>query len=404
MNKKLLITHIDDTLNYGSAMMAINLIHRLASNLGSNIDIYCECDEYNINRLAHGSQVFDLKGFCRESSTEISFAQKISKYILGNHESIKSITDNFDIMVVLGGDDLSETYKKGAILKGLVYRSINKKCKVILAGQSFGPFKGFHKTLAKFLYKNIAIITRDDNSFEFTKNKLGIKKVIKSRDLALLSLPNQIEFGGILNKIPNLNGKYITLVPSGLWKKYTSDKSLYIRTWIGILHLLWSKFPDHKIVLLGHVLLPEKSNDAVIINEMVQSMTKEEMHNIVPITQPIQPAEAREILGGSYLVVTGRMHAALSTFFMKKPAISLAYSEKYSGVIGRGLGLHELIIDSRNRVWGDDSEIINEVDKKINMVQNSYDELRETIGAKVGACREMVEDQIKFIVKEINNS
>ncbi len=42
--------------------------------------------------------------------------------------------------------------------------------------------------------------------------------------------------------------------------------------------------------------------------------------------------------------------------------------------------------------------------KKINMVQNSYDELRETIGAKVGACREMVEDQIKFIVKEINNS
>ncbi|MBD8490483.1 polysaccharide pyruvyl transferase family protein [Echinicola sp. CAU 1574] len=400
MTKKILITHIATTLNYGSAMMAINLISRIKPFL-NDTEIYCECDNYNLDRIKKGTQLEDIKPFESQHSRDISIGQKFKKYILGKDPSISSITDHFDMMIILGGDDLSETYKKGAILRGSIYHSINKKCRVILAGQSFGPFSGTTKLITKRLYKNIPIITRDDNSFEFSKG-LGIKDVIKSRDLALLALPNQGQFGEIIEQLPTEGKEYITLVPSGLWSKYTSDQRGYTETWIGIINLVKQKFPKHMIILLGHVLGPPKSDDRVSINKILQGLSKQESQNVVPITNELQPAEARQILGGSKLVITGRMHAAVSTFFMRKPAISLAYSEKYSGVIGRGLDLADLIIESRNRNWGKNSEIIDEIDAKVDYILNSYGGLVKKIDQKVDECSKMVEDQINFILKEIN--
>ncbi|WP_200977128.1 polysaccharide pyruvyl transferase family protein [Echinicola sp. 20G] len=402
MNQKILITHVAATLNYGSAMMALNLISRIKPLIDKETEIYCECDDFNFERIKTGTGCDDLKQYQLKDQTNIPASQKFQKYFLGKDESISEITDNFDMLIVLGGDDLSEVYKKGAILKGSIYNAINKKCKVILAGQSFGPFSGTTKLITSRLYKNIPIISRDDNSYEFSK-KIGIKKTVRSRDLALLPLPYQEEFGKeIRKKYPEIGTKYITLVSSGLWRKYHTDKEEYVQTWLGIIDLVKVKFPDHKIVLLGHVLAPLKSDDRVIINEIINHIGKDKLGNIIPITEILQPAEAREILGGSYMIITGRMHAAVSSFFMRKPAISLAYSEKYAGVIGRGLGLPETIIDCRNRPYGRDSIIIQELDKKINNVESVYDSLVSKIDEKVSECSKMVMDQVDFIVKEIN--
>ncbi|GGF44816.1 polysaccharide pyruvyl transferase family protein [Echinicola rosea] len=400
MKTRILITHISQTLNYGSAMMALNLISRMKPLL-PDTEIYCECDDYNLDRLKAGTGVHDLKKFDALFNTKLTPITKVKRYIFGSDESIKKITDNFDILIVLGGDDLSETYKKGALLKGSVYKSINKKCKVILAGQSFGPFFGSTRTMVKNFYKDISIITRDDNSYEFSKS-LGIKKLVKSRDLAMMTLPNQKEFGKILENYPDLHpDKYITMVPSGLWHKYTEDKEGYIKTWKKLILNLTKRFPDFKFVILGHVLAPAKSDDRFVIKEIEKSMDQKEKENLIFITDAIQPAEARQVLGGSFMVITGRMHAAVSTFFMRKPAISLAYSEKYAGVIGRGLALPDLIVESRNQTWGDQSPLLEEVDKKITYVEENYDQLTTKIDSKMEECTALVEDQINFIVKEI---
>jgi colanic acid/amylovoran biosynthesis protein len=402
MKTNILITHIENTLNYGSAMMALNLIHGLMAKTTHELEIFCECDDYNLDRLKEGSGVYSLKKF-DPASKDLSFSDKIEKYVFGNHQSIKDITTKFDVMIVLGGDDLSEVYKKGTVLKGSVYQAINKDCQVILASQSFGPFTGLTKWMTAKLFKDITIISRDDNSFHFTKNQMKIKNVLRSRDFALLPLPDQEKFNKILDEIPGLHEPYVTLVPSGLWRKYASNQKEYVQTWLGILEMVKMRFPNHQVVLLGHVLKPEKCNDLTIIHAMMKQLTTEEKEGVIPITAHLQPAEARAILGKSDFVITGRMHAAVSTFFMKKPAISLAYSEKYSGVIGRGLDLQHLIIDSRGRTWGRNSPIINEVSQKIDLIENQGASLTQKIIAKTDECQVMVNDQIDFILEKIES-
>lgn len=401
---KILINHIDNTLNYGSAMMAINLIYRLNEKRLENFEIYCICDDYNFDRLKMGSMNGEIKQFYPIINNKLSIADKLKKYILGTHQSINEIAEKFDFLIVLGGDDLSETYKKGAILKGLVYRSINKKCKVILAGQSFGPFEGVIKLISGILFKRIIILSRDDNSYNFTK-EIGVKETLRSRDLALLPLPEQDKFkNSIFEKFPLKNNGYITCVPSGLWRKYHHNLNEYIATWIRIIENLGTRFPDFEIVLMGHVLMPNHANDSIIINEILNVLEPDLKKRVVTIIEPMQPAEARAILGGSYLVLTGRMHAAVSTFFMNKPVISLAYSEKYSGVIGSGLGLNELIIDTRMKSWGRDSEIVPEVEKKVDYILKNYIPLVDKIKIKIEECSKMVNEQINFIIEKIGDS
>lgn len=400
--KKVLITHVQNTLNYGSAMMAINLLTGLRHHLPKeSIELYCECDEYHLNRLIEGTGDGSLKRYTRPREQIDSKVDVIKKYFFGKDVVIESIGSMFDTMIVLGGDDLSETYMKGAIFKGTFYHHINKRCQVILAGQSLGPFTGIYLSIASLVFKNLVITTRDDNSYTFTRNALKVKNLFQGRDLALLPLPKQEEFNQseIVQHFWAQN--YITVVPSGLSHRYTHDTQGYIETWSEIIRQLHIVYPDHKIVMLSHVLYPPHSDDSVVIERIYDAL--EDTRYIEKVTQRLQPAQARAILGKSHFVVTGRMHAAVSTYFMRKPAIALAYSEKYDGVISKGLKLEELVIDCRDIIWGKESTLIEKIFEKVNYIESSYKNLEERIDTNVASCSTMIERQIEYIAQKIND-
>lgn len=402
--KRVLIAHIPNTFNYGSAMMAINLISGLRRKLGEEIEFYCDCDQLNLDRLKTATNDQNLKSFIPEPlKKNRTTVQKGYELLSGTTPFVKSIINNFDVMIVLGGDDLSETYMKGAIIRGVVYRHIDKKCKVILAGQSFGPFNGIYKFLARFIFKKMILITRDDNSFNFSKNELNIKKVIQSSDLAFNDLPNQEIWRKILRKINLIPDGYVVAVPSGLVSKYTSDRPAYIKMWQSLIAYLLLISDSKPVVLLAHVLMPESVNDAAVINEILLSSEISQKENIIVFTSPMQPAEARAILGGAKYIITGRMHAAVSAFFEGKPAISLAYSEKYSGVIGKGLDLSRLIVDCRKFDWNDTTDILNTVIDKIDFLEKNRETLRKKIASAVELCRKKTRFQLDFIADEIIN-
>ena len=400
--KKILITHISNTLNYGSAMMAINLIFGLRQHFSiEDLKIYCECDDYHLNRLKIATGDNSLQSYFRPKEKKGLKLFRGNKYLLGKSKLIKSINSQFKIMIVLGGDDLSEIYMRGAIKKGLIYFHINKKTKVILAGQSLGPFSGKYKYMASFVFKNIMVITRDDNSYNFSVNKLKLKNVIQSRDLALYELPNQNKFSKILEKKGLLEKKYIVTVPSGLIKQYTNNEYGYIITWQKIIKNLLTKYPNFNIIILGHVLAPKHADDRVIISKIMDDIYLKKKKNIIVIKEELQPAEARSILGEAKIVITGRMHAAVSTLFMGKPAISLAYSEKYEGVISKGLKLPELVLDCRNQDWSKDSNLVDKIMKKLEEIEKEYINFTKRIQEQTFKCSLMIENQIDSIIKEI---
>jgi colanic acid/amylovoran biosynthesis protein WcaK/AmsJ len=396
---KIFIAHISNTLNYGSAMMAINLIAGLRERLGSELEIFCDCDDFNLDRLRVATNDQHLKGFIvPKLPTKRSRIKKVCDLLLGLEPIIEEVSGRFQTMIVLGGDDLSESNMSLAIQRALIYKQINRSCQVILAGQSIGPFKGLYKFFAIWLFKGLLVITRDDNSYEYCKKKLKIKNVYQGRDLAFTSLPYQEKWNSICDKLELKSDAYVVAVPSGLVSHYTEDRDGYIEGWKAFIDNIFTRKEVQKIVLLAHVLRPKNVSDKLVINDLVATLSEEQTKNIIVITSEIQPAEARAILGSARFVVTGRMHAAVSTFFSGKPAISLAYSEKYKGVISRGLDLKEMVIDCRSRRWAKDSEIVNEVIKAMDHIDDNYSALKMEIEKKMSRIQGIVREQIEFIV------
>ena len=152
---------------------------------------------------------------------------------------------------------------------------------------------------------------------------------------------------------------------------------------------------------MAHVVSSDSSSDINIIEDIYSSISFEKRKQIVKIITPILPVEARYLLGNSIYTITGRMHAAVSTFQMYKPAISLSYSIKYKGVIG-DLGRSDLIIEaSNNSIW--EKYLVKEkILDKIKYLKENYTNIIKEIKESIDITKKEVEknlNEIKEILK-----
>lgn len=393
------IKHISNTFNYGSCMMAIALISKINNNI-DNVDFYVDASsEIDLERLKKETNINNI------FRDNIEWSSNLIKKCTNKLKRIKlnKIVKKANTLIVIGGDDISEYYgieyleKELAILKE---QSINKN--IILLGQTMGPFTENRGELVRESLKNTKIYTRDNKCLEYLL-KLNFKNVYAGRDLAFSELPMQIIAKGILRKYNIEKEQYITVVLSGLTECYTKNFEHYIVEQVNVIKKILSnnKLSNKKIVFLPHVLIPTHVDDRLIIREIINRLDQKSKTRIIAIDDAMLPSEAREILGNGILTITGRMHAAVSTFYMKKPAISLSYSVKYAGVIGDGLDLNELVIESANEKLWDSGEISKLVDEKINYVFDFYDELVKKIDIKVSETHKIVEEELEDLVRQI---
>ena len=113
---KILLQHVKNTLNYGSMMMAENLITYL--NKIYNEKIYYEIDstkQEDLDRLKEATGYEDISFQKTRVPTNISKVKKILDYKKYMH----NISNEYDYIIFLGGDDFSELYAKGQ--KGKLY-------------------------------------------------------------------------------------------------------------------------------------------------------------------------------------------------------------------------------------------------------------------------------------------
>jgi hypothetical protein len=132
---------------------------------------------------------------------------------------------------------------------------------------------------------------------------------------------------------------------------YTPDRGLYLQRWKetveGLLDL--PQMAGRRICLLAHTygIYGDESRNVV---DVFSLLSEEARQRVVPVPDRILPTRARFILGNGLFTISGRMHPAVSTFQMGKPAIALAYSKKYNGVIGTMIGRGDLILDANDIV------------------------------------------------------
>lgn len=411
---KILITHVYNSFNYGSAMMAINMIYYLKENLKRDIEFYLDSrTDFHLERIKDACRVKDVFRIDFEEPEYKKHKNKIINTLSKPYKALqtyKGILDfckyveRFDAMIVLGGDDLSEYYSKISLIFQLIrLKKCSKILPTFLVGQTIGPFTSVRKKLAAKCLKDCIIYTRDPLTTKYVSEKLELAYVKESADLAFLELPFQKDCNdSIIKDFGLTKNNYITLVPSALIRCYCNSKENYLRSWETIAYELIRKkeLENKKIVLLPHVL--GINGDQIIIKGIIKKIGKKYSNRIIAITdEPLSYNEARYILGNGYFSITGRMHAAISTFKMLKPAISLSYSVKYSGVIGLGLDMNELIIESSNdEIWSS-GEIVNKVLEKVDYVLENYDEIKNKISKNMTIMKKKVIDQIMDISKRI---
>ena len=356
---KIGILNAHNTLNYGSMIMCENTIYYLSKFLhDAHFVVLSNLVEETESRLRKAIGCNNIEVRSRTTSFHTKKVQKgisilIDQALLRYRNVIKQFND-CHVIIVLGGDDISEYYGRVRLLDILLRLNFLKKAekKVYLLGQSIGPMHSWQITLGKRVLSRMdKIYHRGSRSYNYVTDVLGVKNnSFLSSDLGFLDLPRQSEAFDI-EKFGIQHQRYITFVPSGFWAGYPNNYEAYLEGLIGIANYITQKCEvlDMRMVLLPHVL--RWTYDRELVKEIITKMGN---NHIIAINDVLLPFQARAILGSSYFVVTQRMHGAISSLQKGVPAISLSYSEKFSEVIGNYLDLPELVVEIRKAHFGDD--------------------------------------------------
>jgi colanic acid/amylovoran biosynthesis protein len=405
--KKIAVVSVEDTLNYGSAMMGINLIYYLSKKMGSDaaflIDVFTDEDFDRIStELKFNVNLRKLQVSRKNSKT--SRIPRLNEQINFLKENIAVFSENPSAVIDVGGDNLGEYYYgRGVVLDLMRVFFFSVKSRFFIVGQTIGPFFSWRKPLASALLKYSHIYPRNPLKNDYAIQTLGLKRIIEARDLAFLDLPkqNDPEYQNNVLKQHGLFGcSYVCVVPSGLHRFYTNNYNDYVASWVKIIKSLLhnSQLKNYTIVLLPHVLSAH-NDDRKVIRDILKQLSNGP--RVQFISNVLLPSQARCILGGGLFTVTGRMHAAVSTFQMRKPAICIAASVKFNGVIGEGLGSSDLIVKADDKSLWHSGEISALIAQKVDYVISNYDTIALRITSKVDECKTLALAQINNIAEKI---
>lgn len=405
---KILLKNISNTFNYGSMMMAENLITYLNKKI-NDLEFYIEAfTNEDVERLKKATNYSRI--FC-DKVLKIDLITKRIKYIrvlerkLRTRKHLIKAAKYYDAIIVLGGDDFSEIYykfpKDNLEIKFVFdeIKTFNKYSKLFMIGQTIGPYSGTRVNMAKEAFENVKIYTRDDETTKYMKNIFEIETKT-SRDLAFLDLNLQDEYlknaKSYLKKHDLKENDYVTIVGTGLISKYCKEEKDMIDAFYNLIKRL--KKSKEKIVCLSHVFTPDGINDNILYKKIDDKYNNYITKNCIVIDEKLLPVEARIILGFGKYTITCRMHAAVSTFQMGKPAICIAYSKKYKGVIADGLDMPEFVLDAKEEKFWDDFE--EKIMMKVEFI-NKEKSIDKKIKKNVNTCKLNVIRTLDDICEEL---
>ncbi|WP_416906901.1 MAG: polysaccharide pyruvyl transferase family protein [Polymorphobacter sp.] len=389
--------------NYGTGMMGLITIYRMRKLLGDSCRFHCDFFEAtDIDEV-----VSELDGVSADMLVrhrpDIPFSQNMRLKALGRSFFRPNEARNMDLVLMLGGDDISEYYGT-QIWRQLVHlRHMQLAAPVILLGQTIGPFaRRPNRLAASALLPAMHIFPRDLWCTAYLRDELGVtSRVQQSTDLAYADLPLQHRTD-IAQEILAANSLepdcYATMIVSGLGAKrgaghYTSDADAFIQRHADMATQILAR-PDmagKKLCLLAHTHGRYYGDEAANIEAVAARLAPGYRARCVLVTERVLQTRARFLLGHGLFTLTGRMHPAVSTFQMGKPAISLAYSKKYEGVIGTMLGRSDLIIDANDEQLWTSGEIVDQAMTRVDYAMANHDRLCAEISAAIDAQKATVD-------------
>lgn len=394
--KTVLIRNFQALDNYGTGMMGLVTVARLAEALDQPVRFLCD---------------FNGQSVAAEVESELGLPAdrvRVERSPGGTGGGIGGAANGCDLAIVLGGDSISEYYRPKLWRTMLGYRRWALATPVVLLGQTIGPFdRPANRLAARTLLPATRIVTRDRWTTDYLSREFGLSgSITQGTDLAFADLPLQhradIE-SEVLGRYGLAPNGHVTLVISALQKSgyYTSDRALYLRRWAEIVAGLAAlpALADRRIVLLAHTFSQTFGDEASLVRELFAQLPEALKARVVPIPDRILQTRARFVLGNGLLTITGRMHAAVSTFQMGKPAVSLSYSKKYAGVIGTMLGRGDLILEANDPALWEDGRIVGLTLERVTDALARHPALCTEIRAAVSAQKTVLDEVFEMLAR-----
>ncbi|MFQ3666837.1 MAG: polysaccharide pyruvyl transferase family protein [Sphingomonadaceae bacterium] len=392
--------------NYGTGMMGLVTIDRLARRIEGPIAFHCD--------LAAATDPDEIRAELDCDPAQVTLHRWQEKREAGALAGLKRLAGTADVkghdlVVMLGGDDISEYYYKGIWRTMVRFARQNMTTPVVLLGQTIGPFaRPANRLAARLFLSRAAIYPRDRWCTAYLAREFGMgANLFQSTDLALGDLPLQhrrdIEAETLARFGLEPDG-YATVVVSALQKAgyYTSDRDAYLGAHARLVEQLLSRadMAGKKLVLLAHTF-GIYGAEADYVAQVAARVPEALQPRLVLVTERILQTRARFVLGNGLFTVTGRMHPAVSTFQMGRPAIALAYSKKYEGVIGTMIGRGDLIVDANDPALWADGAIVERVLEKVDHVMADMPRLRREIAKSVAAQKQLVEQTFDHLAGRV---
>ncbi len=228
---------------------------------------------------------------------------------------------SFDLVLdTRAGDSFADIYGlKGLVKMSLISEMMHlSKVPVVFGPQTLGPFNtrvgrliGRHA-----MHQSRLVISRDSRSTAYAEG-LGCRVDVTATDVVFgLDRPTVDKTRDVILNVSGL-----------LWfDDAHGDREAYRAATLKLLQRL--EADGRTVSILGHVHSPgDKDDDWKAAADLA-------LQNDHEVLLPGTVHEARDFLGSAHVVIGARMHACLNALSMGTPAIPLAYSRKFAGLLG----------------------------------------------------------------------
>ncbi len=409
--KRILIEHFQSLDNYGTGMMGLVTVQALADRYGATeVEFHCDfADE-----MALEATRCELRGniqLYRHEPVDYYTASIKSTWLRRLHRLFYLLFSlegrGFDLLIVLGGDDISEYYSKMDPCVNIFKKwKSSFRTRVVLLGQTLGPFSTLYNQWAvRCLMPRLEVYARDRVSVDYLHSNFGVHAFLGA-DLAFADLPMQgdhtIESKVLQRYGLERDGYFTVIVSAGQQggRYYCQDEEDYLECYRDMVISLAQKklFVGKKIVLLAHTF-GRYGDERKYVQKLYDRLGTLQERTVL-VTDKIYQTRARFLLGNGLLTISGRMHAAVSTFQMGRPAICLSYSTKFRGVIGGSLGQDDLVIEADDDALWRTRQIVGLVCDRVDQVFAEYQERCNRIRIRVGELQQRVATMFKEIASE----
>jgi len=315
--------------------------------------------------------------------------------MISNSYCLRRIAEADVVVSMAGGDSFSDIYGLGRLLYVFLPQllAILLGKKLVLLPQTIGPFKsGFAKILARIILRGAAAIySRDRAGLGETNDLIGSEnadgKVRFCYDVGFLVDPVKpavMDLDGLPERESG-NSPVVGLNVSGLlfMGGYTQNNMFGLKVdyrklvYDVIEHLVRQK--DATVLLVPHVFgTKEDAESDSAVCELLYAELKQKYQNRLYVARGnYDQGGIKYIIGRCDLFIGSRMHACIAALSQNVPAVAIAYSNKFIGVL-QTISAGSSVADPREL---DSAEILAVIDRVFDQRASVERRLAETMPA-----------------------